>query len=434
MNQKQIRAAVEAMLFASGDPIGADKLAQAVQLPQLSVEAALEALRERYAREDSGLCLLHLNTRWQLATKTEWADCIRRLLDSRRAVPLGPAAMETLTVIAYNQPVSRAFIEQVRGVDSSSSVSGLLEKGLIEEAGRLDLPGRPVSFRTTDTFLRVFGLSSLADLPPVHGQETETNASPTESEGQRMGAFLAALGAVLLLILRVIGILLLVVLILLVLLLLCPFCADLCWEHGVLTVKAGALGITFPVFQYPKPEPLPAPENPEPPRGFGKVKAKFAAWRAERKRKKAEEKARKKAAAAAAKANKPAQPRKKAKITLEILCTMLKGAGTLTKAVFGALRITKIQVRLGVRGEDPAAAARSYGKLQAWLYPVLGVLDRFLWLQFDELRILPDFGSGQPTVEDRVSCRVSAQALFIVLAAVRVLYEFWRKKVLDIFL
>ena len=115
-----------------------------------------------------------------------------------------------------------------------------------------------------------------------------------------MGAFLAALGAVLLFILRVIGILLLVVLTLLVLLLLCPFCADLCWEHGVLTVKAGALGITFPVFQYPKPEPPPAPENPEPPRGFGKVKAKFAAWRAERKRKKAEEKARKKAAVEAA--------------------------------------------------------------------------------------------------------------------------------------
>lgn len=183
MNQKQIKAAVEAMLFAAGDPVSADKLAAAVQLPQTAVETALEDLRVRYAREDSGLCLLHLDTRWQLATKTEWADCIRRLLDARRSAPLGPAAMETLTVIAYNQPVSRAFIEQVRGVDSSSSVSGLLEKGLIEEAGRLDLPGRPVSFRTTDTFLRVFGLSSLADLPPVHGQETETNASPTESEG-----------------------------------------------------------------------------------------------------------------------------------------------------------------------------------------------------------------------------------------------------------
>ena len=199
----------------------------------------------------------------------------------------------------------------------------------------------------------------------------------------------------------------------------------------MLTVRAGALGITFPVFQYPKPETPPAPENPKPPKGFGKVKAKFAAWRAERKRKKAEEKARKKAAAAA---GKPARPRKKAKITLEIICTMLRGAGRLMKAVFGALRITKIQVRLGVRGEDPAAAARDYGKLQAWLYPVLGVLDRFLWLQFDELRILPDFGSSQPTVEDRVSCRVSAQALFIVIAALRVLYEFWRKKVLDIFL
>ena len=153
MNQKQIKAAVEAMLFAAGDPVSADKLAAAVQLPQTTVETALEELRVRYAREDSGLCLLHLDTRWQLATRTEWADCIRRLLD------------------AYNQPVSRAFIEQVRGVDSSSSVSGLLQKGLIEEAGRLDLPGRPVSFRTTDVFLRCFGLSSLADLPPVRGDQ-----------------------------------------------------------------------------------------------------------------------------------------------------------------------------------------------------------------------------------------------------------------------
>ena len=246
-----------------------------------------------------------------------------------------------------------------------------------------------------------------------------------------MGTFFAAIGAVLLFVLKIIGILLLIVLILAALLLLCPFCADLCWEHGVLTVKAGALGITFPVFQYPKPEPPPAPENPAPPRG---LKAKFAAWRAERKRKKAEEKARKKAVAEAEKAKKPASTRKKGKITLEIICTMLRGAGTLTKAVFGALRITKIQVRLGVRGADPADAARSYGKLQAWLYPLLGVLDHFIWLQFDELRILPDFGSEQPTVEDRVSCRVSAQALFIVIAAVRVLYEFWRKKVLDIFL
>lgn len=180
MNAKQIRASVEAMLFAAADPISADKLAQTVQLPQTSVENALEELRTRYEREDSGLCLLHLDTRWQLATKTQFAGCIRRLLDARKSVPLGPAAMETLTVIAYNQPVSRAFIEQVRGVDSSSTVSSLLEKGLIEEAGRLDLPGRPVSFKTTDVFLRSFGLSSLADLPPVHSENAE---KPEGEEG-----------------------------------------------------------------------------------------------------------------------------------------------------------------------------------------------------------------------------------------------------------
>ncbi len=180
MNQNQIRAAVEAMLFACGEPIGSDRLAQAVQLPQPVIDQTLQELHTYYQREESGICLLHLDKHWQLATKTEWADCVRRILDSRRSAPLGPAAMETLTVIAYNQPVSRAFIEQVRGVDSSSSVSGLLEKGLIEEAGRLDLPGRPVSFRTTDAFLRSFGLSSLADLPPIHPQDE--SSGNTESE------------------------------------------------------------------------------------------------------------------------------------------------------------------------------------------------------------------------------------------------------------
>ena len=238
---------------------------------------------------------------------------------------------------------------------------------------------------------------------------------------------LSAVGAVLLFLLKLVGILLLVVLILAVLLLLCPFCVDICWENDVLQVKAGALGITFPVFQYPKPEP---PAEPEAPKGFGgKLKARFRAWRAEQKRKKMEKKA---ARPAKSKPEKP--PRKKAKITLDILCTMLRGAGQLLRAVFGAIRFTRIHICLGVRGEDPAAAARDYGMLQAWLYPTLGVLDRFCYLQFDELRIVPDFGSAESTGQDRVSLRVSAQALFIVIAAVRVLYEFWRKKVLDIFL
>ena len=217
-----------------------------------------------------------------------------------------------------------------------------------------------------------------------------------------MGMVLSAVGACLLFILKVAGILLLIILVLAALLLLCPFCADVCWQNDTLTVKAGALGITFPVFQYPKPEP---PAQPEEPKGFtGRLKTKFRAWRAERKRKKAEKKA---AQPAKPKTEKP--PRQKAKITLDVICTMLRGVGTLLRAVFGVLRFTKISV-------------------------CLGVLDHFLFLEFDQLRVLPDFGSAQPTVQDKVSFRVSAQALFIVIAAVRVLYEFWRKKVLDIFI
>ena len=239
-------------------------------------------------------------------------------------------------------------------------------------------------------------------------------------------ALFSALGAALLFLLKLVGILLLIGMVLLALVLFCPFCADVQWEQGVFTVKARALGLTFPVFQYPKPEPA-EPEEPKGP--LGKLKAKFRAWRAERKRKKAKKKA---AQPAKPKAEKP--PRQKAKITLDVICIMLRGVGTLLRAVFGALRFTRISVCLGVRGDDPAAAARSYGKLQAWLYPTLGVLDHFFFLEFDQLRVLPDFGSAQPTVQDKVSFRVSAQALFIVIAAVRVLYEFWRKKVLDIFI
>ena len=242
-----------------------------------------------------------------------------------------------------------------------------------------------------------------------------------------MGMVLSAVGACLLFVLKAVGILLLILLVLAALLLLCPFCADVYWQNDTLTVKAGALGITFPVFQYPKPEP---PAQPEEPKGFtGRLKAKFRAWRAERKAKKAAAKAEK-----PAKPKKETSPRKKAKLTLNIICTMLWGAGRLTRPIFGALRFTQIRICLGVRGEDPAQAARTYGKLNAWLYTSLGVLDRFLFLDFEELRLLPDFGSAEPTVEDRVSFRVSARLFFIVCAAVRVLYEFWREKVLDVFI
>ena len=177
MEKAEIEAVLEAVLFAHGDPIGADRLAAALEWPERLVQEGLAALQARYMEPRSGLVLLHLGGRWQLATKNEYGAYVRRTLEDKRAAPLSQAALETLTVIAYNQPVSRAFIEQVRGVDSSSSVASLLEKGLIEEAGRLDLPGRPVSFRTTDHFLRVFGLSSLDGLPPIRTQEEKEGAS-----------------------------------------------------------------------------------------------------------------------------------------------------------------------------------------------------------------------------------------------------------------
>lgn len=171
MDLKQTRAAVEAMLFAHAEPVTAERLAGVLNVEEDAVSRLLLSLRDDYEAEDRGLVLLQLEDRWQLATKTAYASYIKEIMDTRRNTPLSPAALEVLAIIAYNQPVSRSFIEQVRGVDSSSTVQTLAQKGLIEEAGRLDLPGRPVSFRTTDVFLRTFGIASLAELPTLHGDD-----------------------------------------------------------------------------------------------------------------------------------------------------------------------------------------------------------------------------------------------------------------------
>lgn len=168
MELRQLKATVEAMLFAHGEPVSSERLAEVLEMQTEDMERVLLSLSDDYASQDRGICLLHLEDRWQLATKNEYAAPIKTLMDNRRNTPLSSAALEVLAIIAYNQPVSRSFVEQVRGVDSSSTVQKLVQKGLVEEAGRLDLPGRPVSFRTTDVFLRTFGLKSLLDLPPLH--------------------------------------------------------------------------------------------------------------------------------------------------------------------------------------------------------------------------------------------------------------------------
>ena len=164
-------AQLEAMLFAAGDPVEPEKLADVLKLDIENVIKMLGYLEAKYDESGSGLRLIRVDGKYQICTREAYADGVRALLEIKKNTPLSPAAFEVLAIVAYNKAVTRSFVEQVRGVDSSSSVSGLLEKGLIEEAGRLDLPGHPVSFRTTDVFLRCFGLSSLADLPPVRGDQ-----------------------------------------------------------------------------------------------------------------------------------------------------------------------------------------------------------------------------------------------------------------------
>lgn len=186
MNEAQHTGALEAMLFAHAEPVEIERLADALRLSTAETEELLEQLQKRYDEQESGLALLRFGPdRWQMTTRPYYGEMVKRILDTRRNAPISPAALEVLAVIAYNQPVSRSFIEQVRGVDSSSTVTKLLEKGLIEEAGRLDLPGKPVAFQVTDTFLRVFGLGSLNDLPPLHDESGAGETVPEEdtSEG-----------------------------------------------------------------------------------------------------------------------------------------------------------------------------------------------------------------------------------------------------------
>lgn len=187
MNDTQRIGALEAMLFAHAEPVEMERLADALRLSAAETEELLERLQKRYDEQESGFALLRFGPdRWQMTTRPYYGEVVKRILDTRRNAPLSPAALEVLAVIAYNQPVSRSFIEQVRGVDSSSTVTKLLEKGLIEEAGRLDLPGKPVAFQVTDTFLRVFGLGSLQDLPPLHDENAAGEIEELRRKKRRM--------------------------------------------------------------------------------------------------------------------------------------------------------------------------------------------------------------------------------------------------------
>ena len=173
MTEQQNKGAVEAILFASGDPVSADKIAEALELTLPETEDLLHQLMEDYNRADRGIQIVVLDGEYQMCSNKAFGAEVRKVMELRRNTPLSPAAMEVLAVVAYNQPVTKAFLEQVRGVDCSGVVSSLMTKGLIEERGRLELPGRPLLYGTTQNFLRCMGLASLDDLPPLPNSEPQ---------------------------------------------------------------------------------------------------------------------------------------------------------------------------------------------------------------------------------------------------------------------
>lgn len=183
---KKLIATVEAVLFAMGEPTEISKISQALGVDEIVLEEVLSVLKARYNKEDSGICLLRLEDKYQICSKTEFADSIRKIIEVKKNTPLSQAAFEVLAIIAYNQPVTKAFIEQIRGVDCSAVISNLCQKSLIEEKGRLDLPGRPLIYGTTPEFLRCFCISSLDELPPLpkNGEENEETVKNGEKNEQ----------------------------------------------------------------------------------------------------------------------------------------------------------------------------------------------------------------------------------------------------------
>lgn len=164
---KSVEAAIEAVLFASGEPIAVRRIAEALEVEEDTVYKLCKNIQDRLNEEGSGICLMELNDCFQMCSKPQFAGAVKKALEIKKNTPLSQAAMEVLAIIAYNQPITKSFVEQVRGVDSAQIVNNLVEKGLVEEAGRLDVPGRPISYRTSINFLRCFGLSGLDKLPPL---------------------------------------------------------------------------------------------------------------------------------------------------------------------------------------------------------------------------------------------------------------------------
>ncbi len=175
MTTAELIPAFEAVLFSGGEPQSIERFSQVFDISPERVVEVMDALEKRLKSNERGVSLVRMENTYQLATKPEYADNIKKMFDIKRRTPLSPAALEVLAVVAYNQPVTKSFIEQVRGVDCSGVVTTLVEKGLVEERGRLELPGKPLLYGTTKNFLRCFEISDLSELPPLPKNENAEN-------------------------------------------------------------------------------------------------------------------------------------------------------------------------------------------------------------------------------------------------------------------
>ncbi len=189
MEQIDIQRAIEAILFAAGEPVEIAQLVAVLETDEKTVVAAADALANELAYERRGIRILRLEKGYQMVSSGEMADYITQALETRKPPKLSASQLESLTIIAYYQPATKAMVEQLRGVDSSYSIGALLNKKLIEDAGRLNVPGRPIQYKTTANFLRTFGLSTLEDLPPIEKVslgEPEVTAEPVDPNQMTM--------------------------------------------------------------------------------------------------------------------------------------------------------------------------------------------------------------------------------------------------------
>lgn len=188
MSVENVSSAIEAILFANGASVEKSRIAQALEISEKQVDEHISALIDDYTKANRGITIIKLDDSYQMVSNKEYAPQIRTVMDLRRNTPLSQAALEVLAVVAYNQPVTKAFVEQVRGVDCSGVIGSLTAKGLVEEKGRLELPGRPLLYGTTENFLRCFNISSIEELPPLpeNDEEKEDNLEEAEQQTEEM--------------------------------------------------------------------------------------------------------------------------------------------------------------------------------------------------------------------------------------------------------